>query len=228
MSLKTFLLLDKPKHFAIAVGVLVLVLGSAYVFFIAEPKPASEKPEDLTKFIASQKFRKLPLERQKYYTSKLRDSSGGRQNFRQIRQSMEQLSPEERRTAFENMWKANEVQRNKEALEYVKMTREQRNAFLDKKIEEFDRHAAEMRKRFEQMRQQRQANPQPQRQRAAAPAQKNQNGGTPQQRPSRESRMKNRMENTPPEVRAAHQIMFREMMERRKETGKAMPHPPRR
>lgn len=220
MNISSFLLLDRPKTLTGVVIILIAAFCFVYARYIAEPTPKSEKTEDLAKFIASKDFQRLSLEKQRYYTSKLRGNQGERPNFRQMRQSFEKLSDSERRTAFDNMRRADEVRRNKEALAYVKMSKEERIAFLDKQIEEFDKRAEEMRKRFEQRQGQR-----PQGQQGAAGQNQNRQNGN-NQRPNFAERMRSGMEKTPPEVRAARTVMMREMMERRKQTGKAMPAPP--
>ena len=229
MNMRSFLLLDRPKTLTGVVVILIAAFCFVYAKYIAEPTPKSEKTEDLAKFVASPDFQRLPLEKQKYYTSKLRGNQGERPNFRQMRQTFEKLSETERRTAFENMRRADEVRRNKEALAYVKMSREERIAYLDRQIAEFDRRAEEMRKRMEQRQQNRPQGQQNQNRQNGPQGQQNQTGRTGSgQRPNFAERMRGNMEKTPPEVRAARTVMMREMMERRKETGKAMPARPQR
>ena len=162
MNLSSFFLLDRPKTLTGVIVILIAVFCFVYAKYIAEPTPKSEKTEDLAKFVASKDFQRLSLEKQKYYTSKLRGNQGERPNFRQMRQTFEKLSDTERRTAFENMRRADEVRRNKEALAYIKMSKAERVAYLDKQIEEFDKRAEEMRKRFEQRQQDRQNQNRPQ------------------------------------------------------------------
>lgn len=220
------ILYDRKKQL-IALGVIVVLsaLGVGGYLYFKEPKPKSEKREDLIKFVASQEFKKLSLERQKYYTDKLKPKPGERRNFRQMRNEMKNLSKDEQRNMRDNMFRAERIKRDKEALAYIKMSKAEKEAFLDKRIAEWEQR----RQQFEQRRRQ---NPQQQRrprqlqQQNAQNQQKNARNqqqrqqAQEQRRQERTTRMRNMMENTPPEVRAAHSVMMRDMMERRRATGK--------
>lgn len=202
------------RHWKAAVAVLLTVLaGYVAVAAFAVPKPKSDKPEDVAKFVASADFRKLSAEQQRAYADRMRPAPGTGRN--EMRRRLEALSAGERQAMFRNMRDLHEKQQIEELKKYFKLSKAERERYLDEKIAEEDKRFAE----FAARRAEREAQA-----KAAGTEQKNE----PRQRPSEAQRaafMKERIESTSPEVRAARQKYRNDMMARRKATGKSMPRP---
>ena len=202
------------KFYAI-VAILLCGLVSTYAV-IRKPRPKSDKPEDIAKFVASDGFKKLSDDEQKEYMRRMRPPRGA--NREDMRKRMNSLSEAERRAMFKNMHELRERERIAELKKYFALSKAEREKYLDARIAEEDRRFAEFEKNMAQRRAQAERDAK--------------NGGQPQRppRPSeaqREAFMKERIENTPPEVRAARQQFRKDMQARRKATGKERKHPPR-
>ena len=175
------------KFYAI-VAILLCGLVSTYAV-IRKPRPKSDKPEDIAKFVASDGFKKLSDDEQKEYMRRMRPPRGA--NREDMRKRMNSLSEAERRAMFKNMHELRERERIAELKKYFALSKAEREKYRDAK-----------------------------------------NGEQPQRppRPSEAQRaafMKERIENTPPEVRAARQQFRKDMQARRKATGKERKRPPR-
>lgn len=210
------------SHPVIVWGTIVAAIVAGvgiYFAFYREAAPESDSREDLIKFVASDKFRSLSFPRRKYYIEKLREQGGNEQKFARrrhlSREEMQNLPEAERRKVMENLFRTERIVRDREALEFVKMSEAEKNAFLDRRIAE-----------MEQFRRQREAEREARK--------KNANGNEtapPRPRMSQEERAirhKESLESTPPEVRAARTELFRAMRERMKSQGKSFPRPPKR
>lgn len=203
------------KFYAI-VAILLCGLVSTYAI-IRKPRPKSDKPEDIAKFVASDGFKKLSDDEQKEYMRRMRPPRGA--NREDMRKRMNFLSEAERRAMFKNMHELRERERIAELKKYFALSKAEREKYLDARIAEEDRRFAEFEKNMAQRR--------------AQAEQDAKNGEQPQRppRPSEAQRaafMKERIENTPPEVRAARQQFRKDMQARRKATGKeSPPRPPR-
>ncbi len=202
------------KFYAI-VAILLCGLVSTYAV-IRKPRPKSDKPEDIAKFVASDGFKKLSDDEQKEYMRRMRPPRGA--NREDMRKRMNSLSEAERRAMFKNMHELRERERIAELKKYFALSKVEREKYLDARIAEEDRRFAEFEKNMAQRR---------------AQAKRDAKNGDQPQRPPRPSEaqraafMKERIENTPPEVRAARQQFRKDMQARRKATGKERKHPPR-
>lgn len=203
------------KFYAI-VAILLCGLVSTYAV-IRKPRPKSDKPEDIAKFVASDGFKKLSDDEQKEYMRRMRPPRGA--NREDMRKRMNSLSEAERRAMFKNMHELRERERIAELKKYFALSKAEREKYLDARIAEEDRRFAEFEKNMAQRR---------------AQAERDAKNGEQPQRPPRPSEaqraafMKERIENTPPEVRAARQQFRKDMQARRKATGKeSPPRPPR-
>lgn len=203
------------KFYAI-VAILLCGLVSTYAI-IRKPRPKSDKPEDIAKFVASDGFKKLSDDEQKEYMRRMRPPRGA--NREDMRKRMNSLSEAERRAMFKNMHELRERERIAELKKYFALSKAEREKYLDARIAEEDRRFAEFEKNMAQRR---------------AQAERDAKNGEQPQRPPRPSEaqraafMKERIENTPPEVRAARQQFRKDMQARRKATGKeSPPRPPR-
>ena len=202
------------KFYAI-VAILLCGLVSTYAV-IRKPRPKSDKPEDIAKFVASDGFKKLSDDEQKEYMRRMRPPRDA--NREDMRKRMNSLSEAERRAMFKNMHELRERERIAELKKYFALSKAEREKYLDARIAEEDRRFAEFEKNMAQRR---------------AQAERDARNGEQPQRPPRPSEaqraafMKERIENTPPEVRAARQQFRKDMQARRKATGKERKHPPR-
>ena len=202
------------KFYAI-VAILLCGLVSTYAV-IRKPRPKSDKPEDIAKFVASDGFKKLSDDEQKEYMRRMRPPRGA--NREDMRKRMNSLSEAERRAMFKNMHELRERERIAELKKYFALSKAEREKYLDARIAEEDRRFAEFEKNMAQRRAQAERDAK--------------NGEQPLRlpRPSEAQRaafMKERIENTPPEVRAARQQFRKDMQARRKATGKERKRPPR-
>ncbi len=176
--------------------------------FSGPKKPKSDSPEDIRKFMATKQFGKLPAAQRENYIQKMRSNS--RELSREERRKqMQNMTEAQRRQMFDNMRKAFEAKREKEMMAYFKMSKAEKDAWLDKEIADMDKRMAEMRQRRQQERQKQ--------------GEQKQNQNQQRPRPSEEQRnamMKSRIETQSPESRALRQQYMKEMMARRKATGK--------
>ena len=202
------------KFYAI-VAILLCGLVSTYAV-IRKPRPKSDKPEDIAKFVVSDGFKKLSDDEQKEYMRRMRPPRGA--NREDMRKRMNSLSEAERRAMFKNMHELRERERIAELKKYFALSKAEREKYLDARIAEEDLRFAEFKKNMAQRR---------------AQAERDAKNGEQPQRPPRPSEaqraafMKERIENTPPEVRAARQQFRKDMQARRKATGKERKRPPR-
>lgn len=185
--------------------ILLTVIGMAAVSLVllSTPEPKSDKLEDLAAFLASRSFRKLPEAKQEEYLKRMRPSRENRGEFRRVAATM---TDEQRRAMFENMRILHEKRRVEELRAYFKLSKAEKQEFLDRKIAEQDRRMAEFARR-----------------RAERENDGSRDGAARERRPSGEQRAamrKTRLETTPPEVRDARQRFFQDMWKRRAETGR--------
>ena len=113
------------------------------------PPPSTAKPVELAKFVISDSFDKLRLSQKEEYLEKLRPTPGV-----DPRTALSDLSENERRSVFEKMMAVRDARMKKNAKEYFKLPKDQRDAWMANYIAENDKRRAEMRERFRQMRQQ--------------------------------------------------------------------------
>ncbi len=208
----------RSRRTAVGVVAIAAIIGSvAWIITHREPTPDSDSPEDMIKFIASEKFTRLSPERRSYYLEQVR--SRRRETPAEHRKQMRNLPPEERRKALENLFRAEQVARDHEMVEFMKMDDAAKTAFLDQRIAEME----DFHRRREAERASREAE-----KKSGAKAGK---PAEPRPRPSEEeraARMKNMLETTPPEVRAARREFFRALRTRMQQLGKSFPRPGRR
>ena len=205
------------KHLKFSLTAAILLTIGLIVILVAlfsTPAPKSDKPEDLAAFIASPGFKKLPDAKQEEYLKRMRPSRENRGNPRKIAASMTEA---QRRAMFENIRALQEKKMLEELRAYFKMSKAEKEQYLDRKIAEQDQRMAEFAKR-----------------RAERNAAGTKDGESRERRrPSQNqmaAMMKNRIETTAPEIRAARQKFFQDLVRRRAATGKTAVHrgpPPR-
>ncbi len=197
------------KHLKFSLtAVILLTVGMivALATLFSTPAPKSDKPEDLAAFIASPGFRKLPDAKQEEYLKRMRPSREKRGNPREITAAMTET---QRRAMFENIRALHEKKMIEELKAYFKMSKAEKERYLDQKIAEQDQRMAE----FARRRAERSA------------AEKKDGEAQERRRPSPDqmaAMMKNRIETTAPEVRAARQKFFQDLMKRRAATGRTL------
>ena len=216
-----------PKGMKISLCLLVALLAAGAVSIIAYQKlhirrPASDKREDIMKFVASSDFKRLSFAERQEWLKKLRPEKGEKRPTPPNRDAMRTMSQEERSAFRDNMRQVFEQERNKHMKQYFALqTQEEKNAFLDAEIAKMEERRAEFEERRAQMeaeRKKRQA--------------ENKNGTADPDRPprpteaQRTARMKTRTETTSPETRAMRNRYMRELQARAKATGKNI-SPPR-
>ena len=199
--------IGKHLKFSLTAAILLAIgLTVALATVFSTPAPKSDKPEDLAAFIASPGFRKLPDAKQEEYLKRMRPSRENRGNPRKIAASMTEA---QRRAMFENIRALHEKKMIEELKAYFKMSKAEKERYLDQKIAEQDQRMAEFAKR-----------------RAERNAAGNKEGEQRERRrPSQDqmaAMMKNRIETTAPEVRAARQKFFQDLMKRRAATGRTL------
>lgn len=139
------------KKRILIVGAAVLVVGAAgataYLFrdyFTPPPNPETAKPEEVTHYLASEKFARLPVEKKQVYMQKLRRNTEG--NPRRMMRTARNLPEKERQKLRENIGSVFRARMEQAVDRYFELPPEQRTAYLDEMI---DRH--------EQFRRERQA-----------------------------------------------------------------------
>ncbi len=213
--------MTKRRKMAAAAAVLLIcagALGFASYEMFRKPRPASDRPEDIAKFIASADFNRLSMAERQAYLRKLRPAPGQGQSRR--RPQPQNMSREEHSAFMSNMMRLFEQERNRRMKEYFALrTREEKNAFLDAELAKMEQRHAEFEKRHRQRDAERKKN-----------EGENKNGQT-RPRPSEAERaghMRTRTETTSPESRAMRNQYMRDLHARAKATGKSFgPRGPR-
>jgi uncharacterized membrane protein len=119
---------------ASAGGVVILSAGAvAAVLFWpwGEPKPASDKPEDIVKFMAQEDFSKLSDAKQQEYFNKLSANGPPWAAF----QAGRNLSEAQREQLHQNMRPMMERRMEQHMDEFFALPPEKRNEFLDRQID---------------------------------------------------------------------------------------------
>jgi hypothetical protein len=148
----------------LSLAVLALLgVAAAYAFDWVKRHPAQPKdgakPVEVAKFIVSDSFKNMKLSDKEAYLEKLRGGSPGGAAApgappMDPRAAMRDLDENTRREVFEQMMAVREARMKKEAKDYFKLSKEDREAWMAKHIAEQDKRREEMRARFAQMRQQ--------------------------------------------------------------------------
>lgn len=209
----------KRRKMTIAATVLLagaIAIGTASYHAFRKPRPKSDRPEDIAKFVASSGFNRLSAAERQAYLRKLRpDPAQGRTQSRRPR--MQNMSGEERSAFMANMMRLFEQERSRRLKKYFALqTQEEKNAFLDAELAKMEQRRAE----FEKLRWQRDA----ERKKREAENKNGQTVANTRPRPSeaeRASHMRTRTESTSPESRAMNNQYMRDLQSRAKETGKS-------
>jgi len=215
----------RPKwlYGAVALAAAVVVVAA---FVALRPKrvpPPTADKKELVKFVASAEFAAMPTERKKPYLEAL--GTNPREFFEAVRNSG--LPDEQRGQLMENFFMSR-MQEQVDAYFALPLGR-QRVAYLDKLIDESEKRREEWAAR----RATQPARPEGERM-ARGPEGPRQDGPPPgggdgagrRGRGNTAERMKNRMENIPPEFRARWAEFRKALSDRRKERG--LPESPRR
>ena len=100
------------KFYAI---VALLLCGLVTTYAVTrKPRPKSDKPEDIARFVASDGFKKLSDDEQKAYMRQMRPPRGA--NREDMRKRMDSLTEAERQAMFRNMHELRERERIAELL----------------------------------------------------------------------------------------------------------------
>ena len=209
----------KRRKMTVAATVLLAVaiaIGTASYHAFRKPRPKSDRPEDIAKFVASSGFNRLSAAERQAYLRKLRpDPAQGQTQSRRPR--MQNMSGEERSAFMANMMRLFEQERSRRLKKYFALqTQEEKYAFLDAELAKMEQRRAE----FEKLRRQRDA----ERKKREAENKNGQTVANTRPRPSeaeRASRMRTRTESTSPESRAMNNQYMRDLQSRAKETGKS-------
>ncbi len=209
----------KRRKMTIAATVLLagaIAIGTASYHAFRKPRPKSDRPEDIAKFVASSGFNRLSAAERQAYLRKLRpDPAQGQTQSRRPR--MQNMSGEERSAFMANMMRLFEQERSRRLKKYFALqTQEEKNACLDAELAKMEQRRAE----FEKLRRQRDA----ERKKREAENKNGQTVANTRPRPSeaeRASRMRTRTESTSPESRAMNNQYMRDLQSRAKETGKS-------
>ncbi len=208
----------KKIIWASVVVLAIISAGSAAIYILkANAVPPPGNTDEAAKFIASKKFRSLPLEKRQEYLRK-----SGRQSFR----SMRNMDEKTRRNFRSNMRSMRMAEMNQRLDRFFKMSEAEQNAQLDKDIAEMQKRMEEFARRRQQQQQQRNGaqpgggnnadNPPP------PPGE-----GVRRQGPSAQMR-RERDAAMNPATRAKMQVYMEKLRQRAAATGKTMPGPPRR
>lgn len=100
------------------------------------PEPKGQKPEEITKFIASAEFSKIPEEQKNNYLGKITPPSP--EKAAEMFAAAEKLSDEERKRLHENMRPVFEAAMKKRVDEYFALAPEKREEYLDREIEKME------------------------------------------------------------------------------------------
>ena len=134
----------------ISLCLLVALLAAGAVSIIAYQKlhirrPASDKREDIMKFVASSDFKRLSFAERQEWLKKLRPEKGEKRPTPPNRDAMRTMSQEERSAFRDNMRQVFEQERNKHMKQYFALqTQEEKNAFLDAEIAKMEERRAHM------------------------------------------------------------------------------------
>ena len=192
-----------------------LALGTLSYYAFRKPRPKSDRPEDIAKFIASSGFNRLSAAERQAYLRKLRPAPGQGQ-IPSRRPRMQNMSGEERSAFMANMMRLFEQERNRRLKKYFALkTQEEKNAFLDAELAKMEQRRAE----FEERRRQRDA----ERKKREAENKNGQTVADTRPRPSeaeRAGRMRTRTESISPESRAMNNQYMRDFQARAKATGR--------
>lgn len=120
-------------------GTAAAALAAAILFAWSRvpPDPASAPPEEVARYLASERFAQLPLEQKQVYLETLRQNASGDPS--RAMRAMDSLTETERERLHENMGAVFQARMRQEIDRYFELPPEQRVAYLDEWI---DRHEA--------------------------------------------------------------------------------------
>ncbi|HCE43897.1 MAG TPA: hypothetical protein DET40_10150 [Lentisphaeria bacterium] len=132
------------KKFFISVLVLLLSVTGVLAYYkyysVPElPDPKEQKPEDITKMMASDNFSKLPDKVKDKYLENL----ANQENTRQIFYSSETMTDDQKKNLRENMRTVFELRMKKTTDEYFALPAGKREEYLDKEIDKMAERFAE-------------------------------------------------------------------------------------
>ena len=121
--------MTKRRKAMIAATVLLagaLALGTLSYYAFRKPRPKSDRPEDIAKFIASSGFNRLSAAERQAYLRKLRPAPGQGQ-IPSRRPRMQNMSGEERSAFMANMMRLFEQERNRRLKKWNSAARNLKN-----------------------------------------------------------------------------------------------------
>jgi hypothetical protein len=200
--------MTRKKIILIVAAAGIVIAGGAGAFALwgytpPPPDPKTAAPEDVTKYLASKQFAKLPMDKKQDYMEKLHRNSG--EPPRRRMRSMENLSEKEREQLHENMMPVFMARMRKDIDQYFELPEEQRTAYLDEMIDRDEERRQHWRDR-------------------RPPEDNNRNGQNDSRRRGRgrhwgPEHLKRMIENTPPQDRARFMEFRKAMRKRREERG---------
>ncbi|MBN2640605.1 MAG: hypothetical protein JXR78_03035, partial [Victivallales bacterium] len=139
----------KNRKTVIVISVFVLLAavlaGILYSFSgNTAPDPAQMGEEDAVKFVATKKFASLPVEEKQKYMQKMREKNPDR---RGPPAAFNKLTDSERKAVHANMLQVMQKGMAERAKQFCAMSQEEKNAFLDKMIEDMNKRRQEMEQR---------------------------------------------------------------------------------
>lgn len=207
----------------IAGAVIVIAAGGTAAFFLwpandpPPPNPATAQPEEVTKYLASEQFAKLPVEKKQAYFEEIhRKSPSGP---RRVMRSANTLTEKEREQLHENMGSMFQARMREEMDRYFELPPEDRTAYLDEMIDRHEQHGHR-------------PPPPPEARRAAAGNESSADGGPGDHRGRRHGRgphhrnpehIKRRIEHTSAKDHARFMEFMEAMRKRREERGLGSP-----
>jgi hypothetical protein len=138
------------KKLILTIGAAVVVIaGGATALTIwgytLPPDPKTAKPEEVTKYLASDQFAKLPVEKKQEYFETLHQESQGPPH--QMMQAARNLPEKQREKLRENIGSMFMARMEKEIDQYFELPAEQRTAYLDEMIDRHEQFRQQMRNR---------------------------------------------------------------------------------
>lgn len=146
----------------IATGVVVGLSGIGVGGYYLWPEPAPKPPppdatstlQDQAEYAATEDFSRLPMRKRVAWVDK-QITRANEMNEDEFVQMWKDLGPEKREQIRDNLDDVMEARVNKHADDYIKLPREERDAYLDKRIDEMQGWRKKLRRVFDDRRENR-------------------------------------------------------------------------
>ena len=205
-----------PKRFMLIAGAVAVLAAAGVVTYVfwpdgPPPNPETAKSEEVTKYLASDQFAKLPVEKKQDYLEQVHKKSEG--HPRRVFRSARDLSEKEREKLHENMRPVFMAMMRKRMDAFFELPPKERNAYLDRMIDAHENRRQEWQRRREQRESEGASSTQSQ--------DRSRRRGAGRHRRHRMSpeRLKRMIERTPAKDRARFMEFIKAMRKRREERG---------